>query len=98
MLNTKLKLTSVLAALTATTALAQTQPTRRPRHPARRGAFRPAGSHSGATAVRLRPLGDEVKNPVDWFSWGGDFRVRNEYFNNALSLGSVPAAAVCPRA
>jgi len=28
----------------------------------------------------------EIKNPVPWLSWGGDFRVRNEYFNNALSL------------
>ena len=28
----------------------------------------------------------QIKNPTDWFNWGGDFRVRNEYFNNALSL------------
>jgi len=34
----------------------------------------------------------QVKNPVDWFSWGGDIRVRNEYFNNALSLGSGPTS------
>ena len=27
---------------------------------------------------------------MDWFTWGGDIRVRNEYFNNALSLGSGP--------
>jgi hypothetical protein len=30
----------------------------------------------------------DIKNPVSWLSWGGDFRVRNEYFNNALSLTS----------
>ena len=34
----------------------------------------------------------QIKNPVDWFSWGGDMRVRNEYFNNALSLGSGPSS------
>jgi hypothetical protein len=31
-----------------------------------------------------------IKKPVDWFSWGGDFRARNEYFNNALSLTTDP--------
>ena len=29
----------------------------------------------------------DIKNPVSWLSWGGDLRLRNEYFNNALSLG-----------
>ena len=28
----------------------------------------------------------EIKNPVPWLSWGGDLRVRNEYFDNILSL------------
>src|SRR6185436_6472055 len=28
----------------------------------------------------------EIKNPTPWLSWGGDFRVRNEYFNNTLTL------------
>lgn len=28
----------------------------------------------------------EIKNPVSWFTWGGDIRVRNEYFDNALSM------------
>src|SRR5262245_30019426 len=28
----------------------------------------------------------EVKNPFSWMSWGGDFRVRNEYLNNSLTL------------
>ncbi len=35
----------------------------------------------------------QIKNPVDWFSWGGDIRVRNEYFNNALSLSTSPSVA-----
>jgi hypothetical protein len=30
----------------------------------------------------------DIKNPFPWLSWGGDMRVRNEYFNNALSLGN----------
>src|SRR5208283_4662806 len=33
----------------------------------------------------------DLKNPVSWLTWGGDFRVRNEYFNNALSLTPNPA-------
>ena len=33
---------------------------------------------------------NDIKNPVSWFSWGADLRLRNEYFNNAISLG-VPA-------
>ena len=35
----------------------------------------------------------DIKNPVSWLTWGGDLRVRNEYFNNALSLG-VPAGGL----
>jgi hypothetical protein len=30
----------------------------------------------------------DIKNPVSWLSWGADLRIRNEYYNNALSLGS----------
>ena len=32
----------------------------------------------------------DMKNPLSWLSWGGDLRIRNEYFNNALSLTSDP--------
>lgn len=28
----------------------------------------------------------EIKHPVSWLTWGGDFRARNEYFNNLLTL------------
>jgi len=31
----------------------------------------------------------EMKNPVSWFNWGGDLRIRNEYFNNALTLNDA---------
>jgi hypothetical protein len=27
-----------------------------------------------------------IKRPVDWFSWGWDLRVRDEYYNNIASL------------
>jgi hypothetical protein len=32
----------------------------------------------------------DLKNPVSWMNWGADLRIRNEYFNNALSLTSDP--------
>jgi Alginate export len=32
----------------------------------------------------------DVKNPAGWLSLGADLRVRNEYFNNALSFTSDP--------
>lgn len=28
----------------------------------------------------------ELKQPVDWFAWGGDLRARNEYYDNIVSL------------
>lgn len=33
---------------------------------------------------------NDVKHPVDWLSWGGDFRTRDEYFNGILSLTTQP--------
>lgn len=48
----------------------------------------PAATNPGSTSG-LSPIEstlDEVKNPAPWLSWGGDLRIRNEYFDNALSL------------
>ena len=50
-----------------------------------------AQTTNSATAPAATPEGfeqylQEIKNPVDWLTWGGDFRLRNEYFNNGLSL------------
>ena len=28
----------------------------------------------------------DIKEPVPWFTWGSDFRIRNEYFDNILTL------------
>jgi len=91
MLNTKLKLTLGLAVLAAATALAQTQTNA----PAGATSAPPTGAPAAipvaATPAPPPPTAfdnwaNEVKNPVGWFSWGGDMRVRNEYFDNAVSL------------
>ena len=50
-----------------------------------------------ATAPAAAPLAlssmeqmtQDIKNPFSWLNWGGDLRIRNEYFNNALSLTSA---------
>jgi hypothetical protein len=75
-----LKLSVAIASLAATSAFAQTQ-------------AQTAATNSAAAAAPICSFEDfvkQVKNPVDWLSWGGDFRVRNEYFNNALSLTTDP--------
>ncbi len=28
----------------------------------------------------------DVKSPLSWFTWGGDLRIRDEYYNNIVSL------------
>ena len=42
------------------------------------------------TGVTTNPppltLVQKIKQPVSWLNWGGDFRVRNEYFNGLLTL------------
>ncbi len=44
-----------------------------------------------ATAIwTVDEFAKDIKNPCRWFNWGGDFRVRDEYFNNALSLTTDP--------
>ncbi len=70
-------------AFVATTAPAQTTATAK---------VADTSSATPAAAIwKFDEFAKQIKNPVDWFSWGGDFRVRNEYFNNALSLTTDPA-------
>ena len=50
-----------------------------------------ASTATPATAIwTFDEFAKQIKNPCDWFNWGGDFRVRNEYFNKALSLTADP--------
>ena len=87
-----LKLTVGIAVFAATSAITQAQTatttTAAPAAPAVSVAATPAPPPPTA----YDKWEEGVKNPVDWFSWGGDMRVRNEYFNNALSLGSGPGS------
>jgi hypothetical protein len=50
-------------------------------------------STASSTAVPVKSTLDQIKNPVLWLTWGGDLRVRNEYFDNALSLTSDRAVS-----
>jgi len=45
-------------------------------------------SATGTAATNPPPptLVQQIKQPVPWLNWGGDVRVRNEYFNNLLTL------------
>jgi len=71
---THFKAASIIAAAAfALTAAAQTNA------PATASSAPPAGS-------RAEKMIKGIKNPVPWFNWGGDLRLRNEYFNNALTL------------
>lgn len=33
---------------------------------------------------------EQMKNPTPWWNWGADFRVRNEYINNGITLTPGP--------
>lgn len=50
--------------------------------PANASTTTPAASRSAAVPDRLQQL----KNPAPWFSWGADFRARNEYYNHIVTL------------
>ena len=67
-------------AFVATTAPAQTTSTAKVAN---------ASSATPPAIWKFDEFAKQIKKPIDWFSWGGDFRVRNEYFNNAMSLTDV---------
>jgi Alginate export len=49
----------------------------------------PMPTATAAAPAGLSPLEQrlqELKNPAPWMSWGGDLRLRNEYFDNLLTL------------
>ena len=79
-MSTRLKVAGITVAATIMmTAAAQTNPP----------------SATAAAPARTPSAYDQwtkdIKNPAPWFSWGGDLRLRNEYFNNALTLNEVAA-------
>lgn len=54
----------------------------------------PAAAAPPTVSTPIERTIDDVKNPVSWLTWGGDLRIRNEYFDNALSL--TPDKSVSP--
>ena len=46
----------------------------------------PSASNLTGTNQPVPGLLQKIKQPVSWVNWGGDLRVRNEYFNNLLTL------------
>jgi phage baseplate assembly protein gpV len=67
-----LKLAAGIAVFTATSAITQAQTTATP----------PAAPEPTAYDKWEK----EMKNPTDWFTWGADLRLRNEYMNNNIFL------------
>lgn len=46
-------------------------------------------AQTGATPAKLsatEQMIKDIKNPTSWLNWGADLRIRNEYFNNLLTL------------
>jgi hypothetical protein len=43
---------------------------------------------AGDSPAAKRDWIDSLKNPVDWFEWGFDFRLRNEYVHNGAQIES----------
>jgi hypothetical protein len=82
------KLTFGLALLLSASATAQNQPAASsPSTPA--PATTPTPPAPGATAPApetWEQWAKQVKNPTEWMTWGADLRLRNEYFDNAITL------------
>jgi Alginate export len=72
-----LKLAVGIAVFTATSAITQAQTTATP----------PAAPEPTAYDKWEK----EMKNPTDWFTWGADVRLRNEYGNNLVTLNEGAA-------
>ncbi len=55
-----------------------------PAMPATPAAGAPAAPKLSATQQWIK----DVKNPTPWLSWGADLRIRNEYYDNLITLGN----------
>jgi hypothetical protein len=67
-----LKLTVGIAVFAATSAITQAQTA--------------ATTNTAAPPNAFEDFVKQAKNPTDWFTWGGDVRLRNEYMNNNLFM------------
>jgi hypothetical protein len=68
-----LKLTVIVATLASTSVITQAQT-------AATGAAKPSAPPPTAWEQWVK----DTKNPTDWFNWGADFRLRDEYLPNTL--------------
>ena len=50
-----------------------------------------SATNPAASAPAPTNLLQQIKQPASWLNWGGDLRVRNEYFNNLLTLNGNSA-------
>jgi hypothetical protein len=75
-------LTSAILGATLMAASAQTSP-----KAAQSSGTAPSAPALSSTEQTIK----DIKNPVPWLSWGADFRVRDEYFNNLLTLNQGAA-------
>ncbi len=76
--------TLIILSLAATVivAQAQTNQTSRTTQVAPATAAAPVALTLSPTEQAIK----DIKNPVSWFSWGADLRIRNEYFHSLITL------------
>jgi hypothetical protein len=79
----KTRILPVAAALLAFALVATTTPAQTTT-PAKMAAT--SNAEQTAKPRTFEDFAKEIKKPVDWLSWGGDLRLRNEYFDNSLTL------------
>jgi hypothetical protein len=85
-----LKLIVAVVTLVTASSFAQTQPAATP-------AKAPPPAPKPPPPSAYDKWENKAKNPAPWISWGADVRLRNEYFNNALTLNKSDAPAAYPR-
>jgi hypothetical protein len=76
-------LTLTVLALAAPLLLAQAQTS--PAKPTTPAVATPAAAEPSSFEQFMK----EAKNPLDWLNWGADLRVRNEYYNNIVTLSDA---------
>ena len=46
----------------------------------------PAAKPAAPAPSAFEKFTQDTKKPTDWLTWGGDLRIRNEYYNNSVTL------------